>query len=376
MNPKGLITYFLQEHCNIVRTQNIFFDHDRIRAAVEWLSTAQDATDDGGVSLRYSLFFGWSPSYPETTGYIIPTFLNYARLTGSSEYLSRAIRMGDWEISIQNNDGSFSGGPLGSRLGKFVFDTGQIVFGLVRLYNHGKDEKYLDAAVRASDWLVSVQDKDGSWSSYTYNNIPHSYYSRVAWGLAEMSVLTKNRIYEDASRKNIEWVLRNQHTNGWINKTGFTLESYAYPYTHTIAYTIRGVLETGEALKEDRYIKCALRSAYQLLHSMNSDGSFSATFGPNWEQCSNFSCLTGNAQISIIFSRFFEILGEKKFLMAARKINNFLKDRQLLSPKDKRIRGAIAGSYPIWGAYQRFAFPNWAAKFFVDALILEEKLAK
>ena len=32
------------------------------------------------------------------------------------------------------------------------------------------------------------------------------------------------------------------------------------------------------------------------------------------------------------------------------------------------VRGAIAGSHPIWGRYSRFEFPNWAAKFFVDAV--------
>ena len=35
------------------------------------------------------------------------------------------------------------------------------------------------------------------------------------------------------------------------------------------------------------------------------------------------------------------------------------------------MRGAIPGSAPIWGAYSRFEFPNWAAKFFADALIMD-----
>ncbi len=31
-------------------------------------------------------------------------------------------------------------------------------------------------------------------------------------------------------------------------------------------------------------------------------------------------------------------------------------------------RGAIRGSQPIWGQYSPFTYPNWATKFFVDAL--------
>src|SRR5687767_10751398 len=51
-----------------------------LRAAIDWICRAHDASGDGGVARSYSLayhpFFrrrGWMPSYPETTGYIIPT---------------------------------------------------------------------------------------------------------------------------------------------------------------------------------------------------------------------------------------------------------------------------------------------------------------
>jgi hypothetical protein len=35
------------------------------------------------------------------------------------------------------------------------------------------------------------------------------------------------------------------------------------------------------------------------------------------------------------------------------------------------VRGGIAGSLPIWGDYSRFEYPNWAAKFFADALLMD-----
>ena len=49
--------------------------------ALEWLCRAQDhsASTDGGVARSYSLLTGWASSYPETTGYIIPTFLERAK---------------------------------------------------------------------------------------------------------------------------------------------------------------------------------------------------------------------------------------------------------------------------------------------------------
>ena len=34
-------------------------------------------------------------------------------------------------------------------------------------------------------------------------------------------------------------------------------------------------------------------------------------------------------------------------------------------------RGAIRGSFPIFGSYGQYQYLNWAAKFFVDANRLE-----
>src|SRR5688572_17449728 len=56
-----------------------------LAGAYGWLCRAQDATPDDGVSGWYHLVRGWSPSYPETTGYLIPTFLTYARVRSQPE---------------------------------------------------------------------------------------------------------------------------------------------------------------------------------------------------------------------------------------------------------------------------------------------------
>ena len=53
-----------------------------IKAAIAWLCRAQDMSisQDGGVAYRYTYIDGWLDSYPETTGYIVPTILKYAKL--------------------------------------------------------------------------------------------------------------------------------------------------------------------------------------------------------------------------------------------------------------------------------------------------------
>jgi hypothetical protein len=51
----------------------------------------------------------------------------------------------------------------------------------------------------------------------------------------------------------------------------------------------------------------------------------------------------------------------------------FLKRTHRVENREPPLKGAIAGSFPIWGGYSRFEFPNWAAKFFADALIMDLK---
>jgi uncharacterized protein YyaL (SSP411 family) len=340
-------------------------------AAMRWLCRAQDACSSGGVSIDYSLIWGWRPGYPETTGYIIPTFVQYAAVSGNDEYLARAIRMADWELSIQERDGSFKGGPWGSKLGSFVFDTGQIVFGFIEAHRLTRQEKYLQGAVRAADWLVAKQDPEGMWRACTYNDIPHAYYTRVAWGLAELGKYTQNRTYSDAACRNVDWALSQQLTNGWFNSAGFTETGHQSPFTHTIAYTVEGLLETGICLSRRDYIDAAKRSADSLLSTCR-DGTFQGRYDSSWNSTDNYSCLTGNAQIAAIFLRLHEIHAGAKYLPAAQAINRFL-CRSQKTTGAPQTTGAISGSYPIWGGYQRFAFPNWAAKFFADALLLEKR---
>jgi hypothetical protein len=60
---------------------------------------------------------------------------------------------------------------------------------------------------------------------------------------------------------------------------------------------------------------------------------------------------------------------DPRFLSAALKALEFVMKRQALTAIDPGVRGAIAGSSPLWGRYLTFRYPNWAAKFFVDACL-------
>ena len=363
----------------------IHSNKDHLHAAMEWLCKSQDVTGCGGSSAGYFFDKGrWGSPYPETTGYIISTFLHYASLSGNSGYLERAKMMGDWEIEIQLPSGGIRGG-VGLNEYPTVFNTGQVMLGWTALYNQMKMNRFLDAAIKAADWLVAVQDHDGIWKKHTYEGIPHAYHSRVAWPLLEVYGHTKNEKYKNAAEKNILWVLSLSKGNGWFSQMSF-IEDLP-PFTHTIAYTLRGLLEASFFLEEetkqeivDKVYKAS--ENIMITYELGKQDPYSmplylpGTLNEKWRSNDNYSCLTGNAQIAIIWLKIYGITNDARFLNAALKIIDQIKAKQNLNSKNPGIRGGVAGSYPVWGKYQRFIYPNWAAKFFADSIMLQESIMK
>ena len=359
-------------------------DSEHLQAAMDWLSRAQDASGCGGVAAGYFFQKGWMPPYPETTGYIIPTFLRFGSLYGNGSYLARAQRMGDWEIEVQLSSGAVRGG-IGLNDYPVVFNTGQVILGWTALYGTTSKARFLDAAVKAADWLLSVQDADGKWSRHTYMNVPHAYHSRVAWSLLEVYKYTRCERYRAAAERNTLWVLSQAGESGWFRLMGFS--PHDPPFTHTVAYTLRGLMEAAPHLGDsigprvmDSVAKAAekimLKYENRLPHPDRDPGLalLPATLDHRLESRDSYSCLTGNAQLAIIWLKLGRLNGDLRLTKAALRLLNQVKGTQLLECANPGIRGGIAGSHPIWGQYVPYAYPSWAAKFFADGLILKSEL--
>jgi len=345
-----------------------------LQYVMDWLKYAQDISQDGGVSAGYSFNEGWLRSYPETTGYIIPTFLNYYRLTDEEEYLNRAIKMANWLMSIQLRDGSFYG--LWSDTPKpVVFDTGQVLQGLISIYKETMKRKHLEAACKAANWLVEVQDKDGAWRRIASNEVAHVFHTRVAWPLLELYEVTSSEIYGRAARNNIEWTLHNQETNGWFRNNWMgNIESN--PYLHPIAYAIEGLLECGALMQDNIWLEAAIKPAEVLMKKFEIRGTLSGVYNDKWKGMVKYRCITGEAQMSVCWLKLFWLTDDERYLNAASKMNDALRKLQNMDSRNPGIRGGIKGSHPVFGGYQPFMYPNWAVKFFADALMLEEKFLK
>jgi hypothetical protein len=125
-------------------------------------------------------------------------------------------------------------------------------------------------------------------------------------------------------------------------------------------------------LNEEKYIKASIRTSDELIKHISKNGRMPGRFDHNWQPSVKWSCLTGMAQMSIVWSKLFKYTGKTDYKKAYEKVNHFLKRTQDITINNPGIKGGIKGSYPINGGYCPYRILNWATKFFIDALLLEE----
>ena len=347
-----------------------------VDANVDWLHRAQErsASDDGGVAAFYGVAPGkWSASYPETTGYVVPTLLSYAQRRNDGATRRRARRMLDWLVSLQFPDGSFPGGLVGEfPQVPVAFNTGQILLGLAA----GEREfgGYRLPLRRAADWLAATQDADGCWRRHASPfTVPgeRTYDVHVAWGLLEADRSDPGRGYSDVALRNIRWALTRQRGDGFLDRC--CIEDPVRPLTHTLGYALRGIIEGYRTGGDDDILAAARLTADGLLDCLDADGFLPGRIEQGWRAAVDWSCLTGTVQIALCWLMLYDITGQRRYLTAGRSANAFVR-RTVRLTGPSGLRGGVAGSWPIDGGYHRDYCVNWAAKFCIDSNLLEADL--
>ncbi|MEO8636992.1 MAG: hypothetical protein ABI587_17085 [Gemmatimonadales bacterium] len=349
--------------------------------AVDWLVRAQSATPDDGIARGYSVFYspyfrsrGWQPSYPETTGYIIPTLLEAAHHLSRSELVECALRAARWEIAIQLPGGAVQGGVIGEGRTPAIFNTGQVMLGWLAAYEATGDVQYADALRRAGNFLVSAMDADGRWTTGESDFARKDatlYNARVAWAMAEAGSALGEPRFTDAAARNLRMVASQQLPNGWFPNC--CLSDPVRPLLHTIAYTIRGLLEGGRVLQDAALLGAGIRAAEALLPVPRADGWMPGRYAQDWRGAVQWSCLTGEAQMVNNWIRLGMITGESRWSEPVDRVLTFVKRTQNRTSADPGLRGGIKGSAPMSGGYGTNEILNWATKYFADALMRDDQ---
>ncbi len=352
-------------------------DDAALRGAAAWLARAQDAAPDGGISGRFRLHGGWSSSYPETTGYAIPTLLRLADALNDDSYRERAQRCVDFLLSVQLPDGAFPALEIAdNRTKPSPFNSAQIVHGLLHWHKATRDGKAFDAMIRAAHWICGVQDADGAWRAHFYRGLACTYSAHAACWLAELGEYTGDSTFDACAQRNLRWVVDQlDAATGWFDACGFTEAQHhsREAFTHTIGYTLAGVWRMSQRFQCAEGIDAVRTAAEALTHRIERSRRLAAVLDHQWRPRTSYVCLTGNAQIAELLLQVAGANNDWRLANAAFKAIDDVKRAQVLDSGDAGILGGIPGSWPVSGDYIPFALPNWAPKFFIDALLAKRR---
>jgi hypothetical protein len=376
MTPKGIGSCFLSflrqprltrqvlVQINSVQAGDLSSLPEPMREAADWLLEAQRRCPDGaGYSRRFRAAFGWDCGYVETTGYIIPTLLAVAARLQDKRYRASALAAGEWLLSRQNPDGSFS--EIDHQTPQ-AFDTGQVLLGLNALSREmpARDD-YRQAADRAAAWLVKQLTPEGTWATVAFQGRAHTYYSRSGAALLETGLMLGRSDYVQAAHRHLEWVISKQRPSGWFMDCEFEIGRPAL--LHTIVYVMEGLLMAHALNGTPVYHDAALRSAQGLQAALRRDGRAVpvAYYAEDWRLASEELCITGLAQWAGVCRRLDRLAAGAEFSESAMQALALLNGLQIRAPGP--LRGALPNVIPWWGSYGKMGAYNWNTKFFIDA---------
>lgn len=336
----------------------------RQRAALDWICKSIAATGGHGSAHSYALHSGWAKAYPETTGYLIETLLDHDHLSDETRnFHALAHGCANWLETLQQPTGAYPGLLVGHTQPS-VFNTGQILFGLLRC---GREA----SATRAAHWLLAVQDEDGGWRQAAYHpGFEPTYYTRVLWPLLCFEEQYPGRLpgLREGVLRGLQRYAARFLPNSALSDWGFRPGAAAF--THTIAYALEGFWMCGKLLGNADILQKTADSTRKIINLRRENGKTAGAYTTDWRGDYRFLCATGNAQLSILCHRIWVDTQEPLFAEAAADFLEEMLPAQYLGFFGP-IHGAVAGSSPVWGAYTPLRYPNWAAKFFLDAVAMQ-----
>lgn len=318
---------------------------------------------------------GWSKPYPETTGYIIKTFDDLAFDFGYTDLESHSDSMAKWLLTIQMNDGAFPGGIYDEKKTseKSIFNSAQIIIGLCSRYKRTNNVVYLNSAKKAANWIIESINSEGAFENYHYiENFSPSYYTRVCWPLLRVYKFTKDKNFLNSANKALEYIAKKKLKNGFIKDSGFKPKGHAF--LHTIAYTIRGFLESYLITKNELYSNIAIELSEKFLLKFERKKYLAGAYYEDFKEQNNYRCLTGESQTTIIWFKLYQITNDLRYLNAGIKLLDMVSNAIKGPYSIVFARGGHTGSKPFYGKYIALRQPNWASKFYLDA-IMEEEIA-
>ena len=222
--------------------------------------------------------------YTEITGYGTSLLAHLYKWNNEEVYLQGARDAADFLLSIQLDNGAYPHCPNPDSScvqgEQFTFDTSMCTMGIMDLYRIDSNEKYLNSAIKAGDWLLSMQRDDGSFRAKYSEQGGHTntgnffgdgscIHVKNAMALLKLAEASNEARFTEGARKVCEYTLGLQADEGLF----WSMPSKNFVFTHAHCYACEGFISAGAYLNEPRYTDAALKGTRWLQNSQNTDGS-------------------------------------------------------------------------------------------------------
>ncbi len=343
-----------------------------------WIEESFNSTKDGGSSAGYIFSSGWKSSYPETTGYLIPTLIKYFNLTNEANWKDLAINAADWLLSIQDKTGGWQGLQVDEKCETRVFNTAMIIEGLKEIYKLNNNEAYFNSIQTATNWIIGTIENN----LFIKNNVVGggAFDSLVCYCLLlDKSKYNLTKESELKVLSVLDSICSLQQENFSFKRCCFEMDEKML--LHHLGYTLDGLLLSSKISGENKYYETAFDTCSKLLSLFEVNKYLPALLNSDWTYYKDLGnkssqCLTGNSQIAICFMRIYQYQGDLRFLNAALKLIDIVTSISNYKSNNRGISYGVAGSYPINGIYHQYQFVNWGAKYHVDSILLANSILK
>lgn len=275
-------------------------------------------------------------SYPEVTGYYIPTLIRWGERELAATYA-------EWLCSVQSKEGGWYD-PGHHNL--YVFDTAQILKGLIAAKELGMS---VDENIKKGcDWLLDRINEEGRLVPYTENACkPDEVCSELIHlyclsPLAEAAKIYEEPRYSQAAKKVAHYYISNYKDE--ILNFGFL--------SHFYAYVMEALCDIGET-------ELAKEAMKNMEKYQNDEGMIPGFSNVSW------TCSTGMFQLAIVWYKLGDLEHGNRTMEYAMKLQN--------------VTGGWNGSYPTvdnlninsnadFPTYFEASEISWAVKYFLDSM--------
>jgi hypothetical protein len=315
-------------------------EHDHrthLRAALEWIGRAQDASCGvpGSVSAGWSFECGWLAASDEATGLLVETCSAAANYLVWPELEVRARRM------------------AGALLAQEDTASPARLHGLLAPPDGADRAERLTRAQTCGRALCEAPS-----ASLVAD-------AEAAHALARLANVTGDARWIDATRARLSALCARQTPCGWFFDGTGPASLFA------LAGVIRGMAEAAAALGDESALRAAMQAARALYERLDHDGRLAGAYDDGWMPAAEHACLPGLARVAACWLRLAQLGEGAHWREGAWRALSWIKRNQRTVGEDPALRDALPNTAPIWRGEAAFRFDVLGAKYFADALMMD-----